>query len=70
MNLGHFLIEQLKLYGAGHIFGIPGDYTLNFMREIENVWGNVPLKMVEDVVKSVPKWLKAVIEKIKGKQLD
>ena len=35
MNLGHFLIEQLKLYGAGHIFGIPGDYTLNFMREIE-----------------------------------
>lgn len=35
MNLGHFLIKQLRLYGAEHIFGIPGDYTLNFMREIE-----------------------------------
>ncbi len=35
MNLGNFLIEQLRLYGSGHIFGIPGDYTLNFIHEVE-----------------------------------
>ncbi|MBT3506718.1 MAG: alpha-keto acid decarboxylase family protein [Methylococcales bacterium] len=35
MNLGIFLIEQLKLYGSDHIFGIPGDYMLNFMHEVE-----------------------------------
>jgi indolepyruvate decarboxylase len=35
MNLGNFLIEQLKLYGSDHIFGIPGDYMLNFMHEVE-----------------------------------
>jgi len=35
MSLGHFLIEQLNLYGVDHIFGIPGDYTLNFINEIE-----------------------------------
>ena len=36
MTLGNFLIEQLQKYGANHIFGLPGDYTLNFLNEVEN----------------------------------
>lgn len=34
MNLGKYIINELKRYGAEHIFGIPGDYTLNFIKEI------------------------------------
>jgi len=36
MTLGKFLIDQLHDFGADHIFGLPGDYTLNFLREVEN----------------------------------
>ena len=36
MNLGKFLIKELHHYGAKHIFGIPGDYTLNLIAEIED----------------------------------
>lgn len=34
MNLGKYIIDTLKKYGAEHVFGIPGDYTLNFIKEI------------------------------------
>ena len=36
ITLGKFLIDQLRKAGADHIFGIPGDYTLNFINEVEN----------------------------------
>lgn len=36
MTLGQFLLNQLQTFGANHIFGIPGDYTLNFIHEIED----------------------------------
>lgn len=36
ITLGKFLINQLHEFGADHIFGIPGDYTLNFLKEVEN----------------------------------
>lgn len=34
MNLGHYLITKIKEAGADHLFGIPGDYTLNFINEV------------------------------------
>ena len=36
ITLGKFLINELGDAGADHIFGIPGDYTLNFINEVEN----------------------------------
>lgn len=36
ITLGKFLINELSDAGADHIFGIPGDYTLNFINEVEN----------------------------------
>ncbi|MGI9464157.1 MAG: thiamine pyrophosphate-binding protein, partial [Aestuariivirgaceae bacterium] len=35
MKLSHALLEALKAYGAGEIFGIPGDFALPFFKEIE-----------------------------------
>ena len=35
MKLAHALLAALKDYGAGEIFGIPGDFALPFFRAIE-----------------------------------
>ncbi len=35
MKLAHALLQALKDYGAGEIFGIPGDFALPFFRQIE-----------------------------------
>ena len=35
MKLAHALLAALKDYGAGEIFGIPGDFALPLFREIE-----------------------------------
>ena len=35
MKLARALLTALKDYGAGEIFGIPGDFALPFFREIE-----------------------------------
>ena len=42
MKLAHALLAALKNYGAGEIFGIPGDFALPFFREIERA-GILPL---------------------------
>ena len=35
LSIGQYLIRRLGDYGIGHIFGIPGDYILNFYAELE-----------------------------------
>jgi indolepyruvate decarboxylase len=30
LSIGEYLIRRLQDYGIGHVFGIPGDYVLNF----------------------------------------
>ena len=30
LSIGQYLIKRLKDYGIGHVFGIPGDYVLDF----------------------------------------
>ncbi len=42
MKLSHALLNALKDYGAGEIFGIPGDFALPFFRQIESS-GILPL---------------------------
>lgn len=37
MKLAHALLQALKDYGAGEIFGIPGDFALPFFRQIERI---------------------------------
>lgn len=37
MKLAHALLEALKDYGAGEIFGIPGDFALPLFRQIERL---------------------------------
>ncbi len=34
-SIGQYLIRRLMDYGIGHVFGIPGDYVLNFYSELE-----------------------------------
>ncbi len=42
MKLAHALLQALKDYGAGEIFGIPGDFALPFFKHIEQS-GILPL---------------------------
>ena len=35
LSIGQYLIRRLGDYGIRHIFGIPGDYVLNFYAELE-----------------------------------
>lgn len=37
MKLAHALLQALKDYGAGEIFGIPGDFALPLFRQIEKL---------------------------------
>src|SRR5438309_8852473 len=34
LSIGQYLIRRLQDYGIGHVFGIPGDYVLNFYAEL------------------------------------
>lgn len=42
LSAGRYLIERLHQLGLGHVFGIPGDYVLGFMHQIEES----PLKLI------------------------
>jgi indolepyruvate decarboxylase len=35
LSIGEYLIRRLQDYGIGHVFGIPGDYILNFYSLLE-----------------------------------
>jgi TPP-dependent 2-oxoacid decarboxylase len=34
-TIGGYLIERLQEQGVGHVFGVPGDFVLGFMRQLE-----------------------------------
>jgi len=34
-TVGGYLLQRLQEHGVGHIFGVPGDFVLSFMHEIE-----------------------------------
>jgi indolepyruvate decarboxylase len=34
-TIGGYLIERLREHGVGHVFGVPGDFVLTFMHELE-----------------------------------
>ncbi|CRF41380.1 alpha-keto acid decarboxylase family protein [Helicobacter ailurogastricus] len=36
VSIGQYLLDRLKDYGVGHIFGVPGDYNLGFLDMIED----------------------------------
>ncbi|CAF2068186.1 unnamed protein product [Rotaria magnacalcarata] len=44
MTIGNYLLQRLKSLGIGIIFGVPGDYNLPFLDQIEDFddiqWGN------------------------------
>src|SRR5499427_812763 len=35
-SIGNFLLRRLQEAGVGHIFGVPGDYNLEFMQQLED----------------------------------
>lgn len=35
-TIGHYLIRRLQDYGVAHVFGIPGDFVLQFYGELQN----------------------------------
>jgi indolepyruvate decarboxylase len=35
-SIGNFLLRRLHEAGVGHIFGVPGDYNLEFMQQLED----------------------------------
>jgi indolepyruvate decarboxylase len=36
MSIGNFLLRRLQEAGVNHIFGVPGDYNLEFMQQLED----------------------------------
>jgi TPP-dependent 2-oxoacid decarboxylase len=34
-TIGGYLIQRLREHGVGHVFGVPGDFVLTFMHELE-----------------------------------
>lgn len=43
MTLAEFLMERLEKIGVGHVFGIPGDYVLDFY---EKLWKNNNIEVI------------------------
>jgi TPP-dependent 2-oxoacid decarboxylase len=41
-TIGGYLIQRLQEHGVGHVFGVPGDFVLTFMHEIERS----PLRLI------------------------
>jgi TPP-dependent 2-oxoacid decarboxylase len=35
VRVGDYLIERLKAHGVAHVFGVPGDFVLGFMKDLE-----------------------------------
>lgn len=35
VRVGDYLIEQLRAHGVEHVFGVPGDFVLGFMKDLE-----------------------------------
>ena len=35
-SVGTFLLRRLQEVGIGHIFGVPGDYNLELMQQLED----------------------------------
>jgi TPP-dependent 2-oxoacid decarboxylase len=35
VRVGDYLIEQLRAHGVDHVFGVPGDFVLGFMKDLE-----------------------------------
>jgi indolepyruvate decarboxylase len=35
LSIGEYLIRRLQDYGVRHVFGIPGDYVLNFYKQLD-----------------------------------
>jgi indolepyruvate decarboxylase len=42
VRVGDYLIEQLRAHGVEHVFGVPGDFVLGFMKSLEES----PLRLV------------------------
>jgi len=42
-SVSEFLIERLENAGVRHVFGLPGDYVLNFYADL---WKSTKLKVV------------------------
>ena len=36
-SIGNFLLRRLKEAGVKHIFGVPGDYSLALMQQLEEL---------------------------------
>ena len=36
-TVGEFIIRRLKEAGISHMFGVPGDYNLEFLEQVEDV---------------------------------
>jgi TPP-dependent 2-oxoacid decarboxylase len=41
-TIGGYLLQRLQEHGVGHVFGVPGDFVLTFMHEIERS----PLRLI------------------------
>ncbi len=38
LTIGQYLIQQLHAHGVRHVFGIPGDYVLDFYDQLPKHW--------------------------------
>ena len=45
MLVSQFLIERLQNAGIKHVFGVPGDYVLDFYKEM---WNSEKIKVINN----------------------
>ncbi|MGF6888525.1 TPP-dependent 2-oxoacid decarboxylase [Nocardia sp. GAS34] len=38
MTIGEFLLRRLAEAGISHLFGVPGDYNLELLQQLEEPW--------------------------------
>jgi indolepyruvate decarboxylase len=52
MSIGNFLLRRLQEASIHHIFGVPGDYNLEFMQQLEDrgepAWAARPLNNLRE----------------------
>src|SRR5262245_32444306 len=61
-TIGQYLIARLNALGAGHVFGIPGDYVLTFFKMLEDS----PMKLVGNTCELASGYAADAYARIKG----
>ena len=61
-TVGRYLLDLLQQHGVGHIFGIPGDYIIQFNKLIEEH----PIKFINTTRENTAGYMADAYARLKG----